>query len=242
MKLLTLPIVMLVCIMFVSCGEKKSEAPAEQPGVRKYYYPDGPVYMEVHMKDTIPHGPTTEYFRDGKIYQLTEYAMGKKHGVSKRYHEDGTLAFECSYDSGRRHGVEKKYRKDGTLAYEAPYIKDQPAVGLKEYYTSGDLVTKYGSIVVKEENKMFDYRFSLLISLSEDLNVEFYAGKLTDGKYIGDDCRPLYEVSDGVSRVDYNVGPGQFLMDDINIIAKIKTDLNNYKIIQRYYAIAVDNR
>lgn len=233
---------MTFAVVLISCEPKTKTADPVETGVKKYYYPDGPLYMEVHLQDTVPHGVTTEYFRNGKVYQSTEYVLGEKHGMFKRYYEDGVLALETPYDSGKRHGIEKKYRKDGTVAYEAPYFQDQPTTGLREYYTNGQPVEKYGSIVIEEENRPLDARFSLVVSFSGAYKAEFYAGKLTDGKYIGKDCERLYVIRDGVARVDYNVGLGDFLMDDINIIAKVKTDLGNYFITQRRYNIAIDNR
>jgi hypothetical protein len=225
-------------VAIFSCGGRSDEDREEQ-GLRKYYYPDGSLYMEIEVEDTIAHGKSKEYYRSGNLYQESTYVNGMKHGAFKRYYENGKIALECVYDSGRRHGVEKKYRKDGTLAYEAPYYYDRPTVGLKEYYPDGKLFNDYPSIVFQERKD--GNRSSLLISLSKPHKVNFFVCELTDALYIGEDCVPVKTDVDGVGLIDYtgsqSIGDSeiQYQLADINIVAKVKTDLGNHFICQRKY-------
>jgi hypothetical protein len=46
----------------------------------------------------------------------------------------------------------------------------------------------------------------------------------------------------GVGKLYYMLPPGGFVMEKLNIIAKVKTDLNNYYITQLSYNLAVENR
>jgi hypothetical protein len=235
--------VLISVIALVSCNKEKKSTALDTGNIQKYYYPDGKLYMEIEViNDSIPHGLSKEYFKNGQLFQEIQYSKGLKHGLYKRYYEDGKVSLEVQYDNGRRHGIEKKYRKDGKLAYEAPYYQDHPTIGLKEYYTDGTLVNKFPSIEITEEDRLFqDMRFSLVISLTENYDVEFYEGSLTDG-YIGKDCELVYETSPSKGKIDYSLGPGEFLMKKLNIIAKIKTDLGNYYITQKTYNLAVQNR
>ncbi len=236
-RLLVFNLAFGLAVTILSCAGKPDKK--EEAGIQKYYYPDGSLYMEVEVQDTIAHGKSMEYFRSGKLYQESVYVRGLKHGPFRRYYEDGKLALECDYDSGRRHGVEKKYRKNGTLAYEAPYYHDRPAVGLKEYNPDGKLFSDYPSIVIDERKD--GNRSSVLISLTKPHKVDFFVCDLTDGLYIGEDCVPVKRQADGIGLIDYKSTQSigdlevEYKLADINIVAKVKTDLGNYFICQRRY-------
>lgn len=230
--------------LLFSCTQPAEKAGSGKlNGVQKYYYPDGSLYLEVNYRDSLPHGTFRQYFKNGKLFEETEYVNGVKHGISKIFHESGIVSSETPYDSGRIHGVKKKYRKDGQLSYEAPYYYDNPCVGLKEYYLSGRRVDKYPTIVVEPENNLLrDNMYILNISLSDKSTmVEFYKGSLTEGKYIGKNAQPL-SSGNGICRLFYALPPGGFVMEKLNIIAKAKTDLNNYYITQLQYNLAAENR
>jgi hypothetical protein len=238
--------VIVGCLLIFSC-QKKSNVP-ESPtgklqGLHKYYYPDGELYLEVNFKDSIPHGSSKQYFKNGKLFEESEYVNGILHGISKKYYEDGTLSSEIPYDSGRVNGIQKKYRKDGTLAFEAPYYYGKPCVGLKEYYLSGDPVVDYPKIVITGKDEILkNDRYTLLISLSnKGKSVEYFRGNLVDGKYVDENSESIISVQ-GIGQINYFLPPGAFVMEKINLIAKIKTDLGNYYYAEKTYNVAVENR
>jgi antitoxin component YwqK of YwqJK toxin-antitoxin module len=235
----------ILLIFCTSCFQRDSTASLNKEIVKKYYYSDNKtLYIEVPYVNGIVHGTSKQYFKDGKVFEQVEYVHGVKHGITLRYHENGKLSQETPYDSGRVHGIQKKYRKDGNLLYEAPYHYDKPCVGLKEYYTSGRQVDKYPEMVITTDNKILtDHRFSLRVSLSGNIKrVEFFKGALTDGKYIGENVETLWMEKPGVARLDYYLPSGTFVMEKINIIARFKTELGNYKIIQKQFNLAEENR
>lgn len=229
----------------MGCGsrsEQQSSRSGKLQGLHQYKYPDGQLYLEVNYKDSLAHGVSKQYFKNGQVFEEAEYRKGILHGVMRRYHEDGKLSAEIPYDSGRMHGVHKKFRKDGTPAFEAPYYFDKPCLGLKEYFTSGRLVDNYPRVVVKEKNELLKSgKFSLQISLSENHTVQFYKGELTQGKFIGASAEPI-PTYNGVGELSYFLPPGGFIMERVNIIAKIKTDLGNYYITQTSIPLAVEYR
>jgi antitoxin component YwqK of YwqJK toxin-antitoxin module len=242
---LLLAFVSLIILMISCASRETATTSAEEDGLKKYFYADGKtLYMEVPYENGVPHGSSKQYFKDGQLFEQMTYVKGVKHGLTLKYYEDGKLSQETPYDSGRVHGIQKKYRKDGGLAYEAPYHYDKPCVGLKEYYTSGREVNKYPAIVIREENRILnDNRFSLHISLSENITrVEFFKGKLTNEKYVGNEVESIWAEKPGVARLDYFLPPGSFVMEEINIIARYKTELGNYKILQKKYNLAQENR
>jgi hypothetical protein len=233
----------LVWLFLAGCKASDEKNVQRLNGLQKFYYPDGALYLEGTYVDSVAHGTFKQYFKNGNVYEEAHYVNGAQYGITKRYYEDGKLSMEIPYDSGRVHGVQRKFRNDGSLAYEAPFHYDHPCVGLKEYYTSGRLVDKLPAIIVKIEDKIWsDNRYSLHLSVSNGMKAEFYKGQLTDGKYIGDKAEKIYVMSDGSARIDYYVGLGMVLMENINIIAKVKSDLKNFYIIQKPFTVAVENR
>jgi hypothetical protein len=234
-----------VALFFVACSTREKEASSSEKlnGLHKFYYPDGKLYLEINYRDSVPHGIFKQYFKTGILFEETEYVNGVRHGLSKKFHENGRLSTETVYDSGRIHGIQKKYRGDGQIAFEAPYYYDRPCVGLKEFYLSGRMVDNYPTIVIRPRNNLLtNNSYTLLITMSDKSErVVFYKGSLTEGKYIGPSADEI-RTRDGVGELNYFLPPGAFVMEKLNIIAKVKTDLNNYYITRASYNLAVENK
>lgn len=234
----------MITVFALGCTkEEQQKNEGKLQGLHKFYFPDGSIYLEINYKDSLPHGVAKRYFKSGQLLEETEYRNGIQHGITKTYYENGILSSITPYDSGRIHGVKKKYRKDGTPAYEAPYYYDHPCVGLTELFLSGRPVDNYPTIVITPKDEMLRSNlFTLEFTLSDKSKlVEYYKGQLTDGKYIGSSAKEIY-VSNGVGKLIYVIPPGAFEMEQLNIIAKVKTDLGNYYITQKNYNLAIENR
>ena len=52
----------------------------------------------------------------------------------------------------------------------------------------------------------------------------------------------VMSMENGIGVMDFYVSKGSFKMETINIVARIKTSLNNYHIIQREYHLALENK
>jgi hypothetical protein len=234
----------VVILLAATCSsEQKVETAAHGKlnGLYKYNYPTGEVYLEANYKDSLADGSTKIYYKNGNLFEHTQYRLGVKHGPSLKYHENGSLLSEVTYDSGRMHGIHKKYRKDGSVAFEAPYWQDQPTTGLKEYFLSGESV-KFPTIIIKPVNNLLkDDSYTLELTMSNgSKNVVFYRGNLTNRNYIGKNAEILHS-RDGVGKVFYFVGQRGFVMEKIDVIAKVKTDLNNYYITTRSYNVSIEH-
>jgi hypothetical protein len=230
--------------VFFSCTKKEAHQPSGKlNGLHKFYYPQGELYLEINYRDSLPHGIFRQYFKTGILFEESEYRNGIKHGRSRTFHPNGRLSTETPYDSGRIHGIKKKYRGDGQIAFEAPYYYDHPCTGLREFYLSGRLVEKYpGIVITAEDNLLRNNQYTLHFSLSDkNQRVEFYQGELTDGKYISGNAK-LIRTENGTGSLYYMLPPGDFVMEKLNIIAKVKTDLNNFYITQCSYNLAAENR
>ena len=244
MKVVVIAFLTFVIATFFSCNPQRLAGTKNEDklnGLHKYNYPTGELYIEANYKDSLADGTSKIYYKNGKVFEQSEYRLGIKHGLSVKFHENGMKLSETPYDSGRIHGTQKKYRKDGQLSFEAPYWYDKPCVGLKEFYLSGKPVD-FPTIIIKPVNNlMTDDSYTLELRLSNgSTNVEFYRGYLTGEKYIGRNVELLH-TKNGVGKVFYFVYERGFVMENINIIAKVKTDLNNYYITQRPYNVSIEH-
>jgi antitoxin component YwqK of YwqJK toxin-antitoxin module len=157
------------------------------------------------------------------------YKEGKLDGMQKRYYESGALYKEEPYVKGKRHGLVKKYRESGKLMTEVDYKNGQPGTILKEYLTDGRLKTKYPKIVVEEiDNLSSSGEYTVRVTMSDGTkNVKYYLGELDDGVYFSDFLKEHHDVKDGVLELKAYLKRGEKLNQEINIVARMPTRLNN---------------
>jgi hypothetical protein len=232
-------------------GKSKNDDGAEEKkekvtdGVIKSHFKSGKLRAEIPMKAGKKEGLAVEYYENGNKFQEIEYKGGIKEGLAKKYYESGQLAQETNYHEGKYHGVQKKYRANGKLTTEASYSNDEPCKGLKEYLIDGAPKKKYPDIVLKTEDHIMQEGIYLLkISLSEKVKeVEYYTGQLTDGACLGEKAVKIWNTDRyGFADIKFQVLPGQFIMQKVNVIAKVKTTLGNYYVMEKAINIAAENR
>lgn len=247
-----------ICILLLSvwivagCGDgkksgqsDKKNAKALKDGVSKAYFKDGKKKTEIPIKDGKKHGLAIEYYNNGNKFQEVTYKEGIKEGVARKYFETGQLAQETNYVAGQMHGVQKKYRANGKLSSEAEFYKDEPCVGLKEYLLDGSLKKKYPQIVITPKDRILEEgTYILNLSLTDKVKeVEYFVGELTHGKYIGEAASKIWTTDRyGKADITFHLLPGQFVMEKVNVIAKIKTTLGNYYITQKSMNVAIESR
>lgn len=240
---------LLILTMFViSCVEspgKKEKKESKNEDVVVAKYSDGTIRAEIQMKDGKKNGKALEYYKSGKLYREIYYVDGKKEGIAKRFFENGKIAQETNYKNDKIHGIQRKFREDGKLASEATYFEDQPCSGVKEFLVDGRPKDNYPKIIITPVDKtLIDGTYTLQLSLSDKVKeVEYFTGKLSKENYIGMEASKVWTTDKyGKADITYNVAPGTFIMDKINVIAKIKTPLGNYYITQRSFNVAAENR
>lgn len=233
------------CLPITKEDEKKQEkTKAEKDGVRKTFYSNGKLRSEVPIKNGKKNGLAKDFYSDGTPHFEINYVDNVKQGITRMYYQNGKLYEETPYEKDKIHGVKKRYRQDGKLSTEAPYHLGEPCIGLKEYLTDGSPKTKYPTIVVTAINNLLrEDRYILRLNMSDNAkNVTFYTGKLEDG-CINSSLEQIYQTpKKGVSEISIYLPPGAFLMEEINIVAKVKTALGNYYVTQRKYNVAIENR
>ena len=259
-------------VLFAACTqqEKEPEQPANSSDIQvfKEYYPDGKIKSETEAKGKLRHGTSKDYRKDGTLENLITYENNKKHGLAANYYPDGiTIKTELNYvngykqgeatwyypdgsvyrktpyENGRITGIRTTYYESGVLQSETPYSNGQPGIGLKEYTQDGDPKSYTARIQIREVDRIsLDKTFTLIISLSNrSKRVEFYQGKLTNGVYWNDQLDPI-PIKNGIAELSFFVSKGTFKMETLNIIARDKSRLNHYHILQKEYHLAVENK
>jgi hypothetical protein len=264
-------IIFILLIASAGCkfSREQTDIPVSNPDIRivKEYYPDGSLKSETEAKGTLRHGITKVYSESGKLVSEISYVNNLRHGKTVTYYDEGNVSSEINYMNGLKegdaikyypsgqiyritpysrnsvNGTVKTYWEDGILKAEALFKNGQPGIGLKEYTHTGVLKKMDAAIIVREIDEIAMLsRLTLRITLSSgSKNVEFFRGRLTDNIYWNDQVE-IIVTKDGQGNLVYYVSRGSVVVETVNIIARIKTSLDNYYIIQKEYNLAAENK
>lgn len=220
--------------------EKDKQKPKDN--IARTYDRDKRLKNEVPMKDGKRHGIAKTYYPNGTVSLELPYVDDEREGISKRYYESGLLFQETEYHDDQMHGVQKKYDATG-LTSEGRYEFGVPCTGLKEY-SGGKARTNFPSIVVKPIDRIqVDGTYTLELSLTDGVSkATFYLGELTSTGCLHAALIPLPKGKTSSSAIrKYILRPGQFMMEELNIIAEVTTRKGNAYITQRKYPVAIEN-
>ncbi|MCR6574069.1 toxin-antitoxin system YwqK family antitoxin [Campylobacter insulaenigrae] len=84
------------------------------------------------------HGIKRAYYSNGIMQLEIPYKDGLIDGVAKEYRSNGALESETSYKDGLLNGAKKEYYNNGALRIERIYKNDK-IVSLKTYWSNGHL-------------------------------------------------------------------------------------------------------
>jgi len=107
--------------------------------IRKEYYPDGTLAMELEFKNDVRNGKLIIYYPNGNIQQEGSYTNDKEDGLFKEYYETGELEREGFFKDGKQHGMLKGYYKNGTLQTIQFYKNGVSDSTYSSYYDNGQL-------------------------------------------------------------------------------------------------------
>lgn len=240
-------ILMLGCQLQETKSVKSSTKEVEKvkDGVILSKYPDGSPQTEIPMKNGKKNGRAKTYYKNGKLNMEIDYVDGIRHGELRQYYETGILHKITPFIKDKKQGIEKKYHTNGKLAAEVPYHNGYPCVGLKEYLSDGSPRKSYPQIVVTPvDNTLMSGEYSIVITMSDgSKNVEYHRGNLVEGNCLPNSIGDIFPGKKrGSGQIVYRLPRGSFLMEEVNIIAKVKTKMGNYYITQRKYNVAAENR
>lgn len=241
-------IVIVVVLGFLTaCTPHKGvqdDDPETKDGVIKTYQKNGLLFSTTTMKDGKRNGMARTYFSNGKISVEANYKDDKKDGTYRQFYDDGTPMKVIDYTDDKINGLSKKYRSDGKLAWQAKFKNDLPCVGLVEYYLNGTEKKDYPTIVVEPEDHLADQgEYILRIRMSDGTTtVDYYEGDLgPDLCFDKTKLRRIYSPKRGTGVMEYRLIPGGFAMEELHLVAVIKTAQSNTYITTRVYHVAINN-
>lgn len=259
MQKLKITAIVGIILTIIACKPKNDNIVEEK-------YPNGITKSKIEVKDGKRNGLTQNYDERGRLVSTAElvddkyegwmvnynpengavtarsfYKDDKQNGPVTLNYKTGKLYREMTYKNGRVDSIVKTYWANGNLQAEVYFKMGQPSIGLKEWDKDGKPVEQ-PHIVVKEINQAaLLNKIKVKIYLSDESSkVEFYKGKLEEGKYIHDDLAGFHSV-DGVATIDYVVPRGHTLMEKLNITARTRTKYGNTLVLHRIYNLAVSN-
>lgn len=243
-------IILAVCV--ASCttpGEKKKDGEGETvnaDGTKtvRSYYRNKKVKSESSFKDGKRNGLSRSFNEQGQLMLELPYVDDKRSGQSKRFYETGGVYQTTEYVDDRIHGMQVKYRANGKIMSEAKFEDERPCLGLKEYLEDGSLKKKYPKLVIKAIDRIdASGEYILNLSMSEKVKkVRYYTGKLSPGGCLSDRNNfILLSEAEKTGKLVYNLSPGQFVMEELNLVAVVETILGNEYVTQTTYHVAINN-
>ncbi|MBL7852441.1 MAG: toxin-antitoxin system YwqK family antitoxin [Cyclobacteriaceae bacterium] len=223
-----------------SGGKKKDDKPKDN--IVRTYDREKRLKSEVPMKDGKRHGLARMYYPSGKVNLELPYVEDQREGTSKKYYESGLLFQETDYHDDQVHGIQKKYDVTGLIS-ESRFEFGMPCMGLKEY-AGGKERSSYPSIVIRPVDRLqVDGTYTLELSLTEGgSKATFYLGQLTSSGCLHSGLVRLPKGRSATSAYQqFALHPGQFIMEELNIIADVTTRKGNNYITQRKFPLAIEN-
>lgn len=235
-------IIFSLFFIFTACDSLvQTKEKAKSENVKKSYYPNKVLKSEIFYDDSSAIKLAKNYYKTGELATEIPYRNGMRNGISKKYYENGKIYRETPYINNVKHGVQKKYYESGQLMAEIPYQNNMPGKSIKEYTEKGNLITDYPEILVKHKNTIqLDGKYTVKIYLSDkSKKASYYKAELVDGEYFNKKHSPIYSQN-GVVEINYNLQPGQYILEKINIIAYKTTRLRSPLILTKTINIAAE--
>lgn len=243
---------LLFLMFFVSCTSEKSkdESPeyvtVNPDGSKtiKSFYKSKKVKSVVTFKDSVRNGIARSYDEAGNLLLEVNYVNDKREGEAKRFYTGGAVFQVTEYKNDVMNGKQQKFRGNGSPISEARYENDHPCLGLTEYLENGNRRTKYPQMVIKEIDRIAaSGQYTLELSMKPAVKkVKYYTGKLTPSGCLSDtNDGVLMDESRRVGLIRYRLLPGEFIMQELNIVAVAETLNGNSYVCQKTFNVAIRN-
>jgi len=254
------PVVLLSFIILLAGGcqfssdNSKSTGKAKNDSIKiitKNFHdnPGSPIEWKIPMKldkegKFVRHGVAIRYSKSGKVIEKIPYVMGKKEGTRLTYHSTGKVYKEQPYKDNKLNGTCKRYDRQGKLTAEYPYRNGLPGTGLVEYTNLGKKRPVPKISVQKKDLIKTSGKYILVLSLTGKgteriKSVQFYEGKLINGKYYHKNLAPARNISSKKGEIVITLPKGSSFNKTVNIVAVAKTSSGLKLILQKPVKIAV---
>lgn len=218
---------------------KKSKG-TKKNGYDTAYHASGEISSILGYKNGRKHGLAQSFYPDGKPMRKINYVNGVKDGLAQTFYENGKLQLETNYVNGRKHGLRKRYYSFGTPASEQEWKNDY-AGKLVEYTKRGKVRTKYPELklnVIDRVSSTGEYTIEVAFDRNAK-RAKYYVGKLDEGIFMHDKMEEL-PTTNGKGIVYYELAPGSFAMEKLNIVGVQKTAKGDYYIAQKTFNVAIE--
>ena len=258
MKNILLTTAVIFAIFLVGCqnsGSKKEKVKTSKNDsirvITKHFndHSSSPIEWKIPMKmdkegEFVRNGTAMRYTKSGKIAEKIPYVMGKKEGVRLTYHSTGKVYKEQPYKNNKLNGICKRFDRQGKLTAEYPYKNGVPGTGLVEYTNLGKKRPDPQISVERKDQLRSQGRYVLVLSLTGKgaeriKSVQFYHGKLIDGKYFHKNLMPARNITSKKGEIVFELSRGVELNKTINIIAVAKTYTGLTLILQKPVKLSV---
>lgn len=210
---LVLPFLFLVLVFLSNCNQTpKNKTSALNTSsidsiqiIRRPYKNSNVIEYEIPvLKSTkTKHGIQKRYYSHGSLYSQIPYLNGKREGTAFTYYQaiEGVKPAvwkEQPYVNNMLHGVCRRYHKNGKLQAEYEYKEGNPGMGMKEFTQTGKPI-KQPTLVLTSNKVATGYYISARLSNNQK-NVDYFMGKLDDGKFLPNGLKEL-QVKSGLGEV-----------------------------------------
>jgi antitoxin component YwqK of YwqJK toxin-antitoxin module len=120
-------------------NEQASYFNGKLEGIRKKYFDDGKLELEINYKQGERNGMSRTFYPNGKLKQEANFLNDKCEGLCKTYFDTGKLSSEENIKQDERNGICKYYHSNGKLKSESNYKQGERNGISKEYFDSGVL-------------------------------------------------------------------------------------------------------
>jgi hypothetical protein len=242
----------ILLLLAISCSTEKSGdnspegaiANADGSKTIRSFYKSKKIKNEVTYKNSRRNGLARSYDEAGNLLLEINYVDDKREGKSTRYYIGGAVFQTTEYKNDVMQGQQLKFRSNGNPISEARFENDHPCLGLKEFLEGRKPRTKFPQLVIKEIDHIArSGEYTLEVSLTSNVKeVKYYTGKLTPSGCISDANNSVVtDASRRVGLITYRLRPGEFVMEELNIVAVAETLNDNSYVTQKKFNVAIKN-
>ncbi len=210
-------------------------------GIDTSYHSNGNIHSIVTYKNGRKDGLAQSFYPDGTPMRKINYINGKKDGLAQTFYENGKLKLETTYKNGKKHGTRKRYFSYGNIASEQEW-KNDFAGRLTEYTKRGKVRKKYPALKLNVIDQISSTgKYTIEVAFDRNAHrAKYYVGNLEDGQFLNAQCEEILN-SGGKGLIQYDLSPGMFVMEKLNIIGVQKTAKGDYYIAQKKFNVAIEN-
>ena len=198
-------------------------------GLVKHYNEHGRLISSVEYKDDKREGLYEEFFpQNGKLVLKVIFKNDIQQGPLQQFYQEGMLYRESFYINGRVNGPYTTYWPNGKKREIVYFNMGKRLIRSEEFDKEGNQVKNFPEIIIKQTNEIKSAnKYTVEFSISKPIkNPVFYTAK-PDSIYLPAHMSEITLVKGKPARVFYLLN-GQTITTNILVIAKYKSDFNNY--------------